>query len=182
MNRISTTKIAVIVGCLCVVLACLGVAISELGMVEADHPVAMMHQAVYAHVTGRGAYTRESTIQCMLRYVDGLRETKDNRGRTVYILSPSSRDGCIDEHEIDNAKGAYLSTFERKVSWVKTNSRIMADCDFDMTEEDRLGLPHCISERDMQQSNKTCLATADKLEKMDTYICRRAYPKFKNVE
>jgi hypothetical protein len=154
-----------------------GIGLMEFGIRNPDHPMAFVYHAV----TRRGAsFDREDIIECMLYYVDGLRQTKDSRGRNVYVLNPSSRDGCVDEEEIDLAKFAYLSPFERKVSWVQPNSKIMANCDFDVAEEDKNGRPHCISREDMVRSNKTCLNTPDKLEKMETYICRRARSKFKD--
>lgn len=151
-------------------------AVLEYGNVHPDSVAAVL----YRRVQGRSASpTREDIIECMLTYVDGLRETKDSRGRNVYVLNEASRDGCVDDQEIDVAKLAYLSSFERKVSWVQPNSRIMTNCDFDMETEDKNGQSHCISRQDMVLSNKTCLDTPDKLEHMDTYICRRARSKFR---
>lgn len=163
-------------GLLLVCCVLLLVAVEGYGGKHPESPAAALHSYVRTRAV---AYSREDVIECMLYYVDGLRETKDSRGRNVYVLNPPSRDGCIDEQEIDVAKLAYLSPFERKVSWVQPNSKIMSNCDFDMESEDKNGQPHCISRQDMTLSNKTCLNTPDKLEKMDTYICRRARSKFR---
>lgn len=152
------------------------VAVIDYGGTHPESAAAVLHNYVRS---ARSEPSREDIIECMLTYVDGLRETKDSRGRNVYVLNAPSRDGCVDDMEIDVAKLAYLSPFERKVSWVQPNSRIMTNCDFDMETEDKNGQPHCISRQDMVLSNKTCLNTPDKLEHMETYICRRARSKFK---
>lgn len=179
MTCTPTTKL-IYSTCLAAVLIALVLVGGEIGLFEENSTVDQLHETIRSVVVPRSNWDREDTISCMLKYVDGLRETKDSRGHTVYVLDSTKKDGCIDDNEISNAKKAYLSSFERGIGWVakETNEKIMRKCNYDMKEEDNAGKPHCISQLDMQLSNKTCLATQDRLEKMNTYICRRAQSRF----
>lgn len=103
-------------------------------------------------------------------------ETKDSRGKKIYVFGP--KDGCVTGDEISYAKGTYLQWYERQVSDLETNAKILRNCDFDMAEEDRLGKPHCINRSDMVLSNKTCLATPARINKLYTYICNRAIARY----
>lgn len=129
----------------------------EVGFFEETSKLGQVHQMIRSAIATRSSWSRDDTINCMLQYVDGLRETRDSRGHVVYVLDASKKDECIDDSEISNAKMAYLSSFERAIGWVakETNEKIMRKCDFDVEEENKTGKPHCISLLDMHLSNKS---------------------------
>lgn len=143
-----------------------------------DHPI--VSKTVLSRLVERSSASREDAIQCVLKYVDGLKETKDSRGKTVYVFD--KKDGCVSEDEISWAKSTYLAWYERQIADLETNAKIMRNCDFNMAEEDRLGKPHCIDRDDMVKSNRTCLATPARINKLYTYICNRAIDRYPDME
>jgi hypothetical protein len=104
--------------------------------------------------------------------VDGIQPITTASGKRVYGYG--YKDGCIDYDEIEDAKRAFLSPLENFLAKLEPKEKIMRNCDFDMAEEDKLGKMHCISKEDMIRSNKTCLATQARLDKVDKYVCTRA--------
>jgi len=167
--------IALVVG----LMALLGAAtLVDMAGITDDVPISYSTSApIFAAERDAAApISREQAIKCMLDYVDGLRAAKDGKGKTVYVFG--TKDGCSSDEEISYAKLAYLNMFERGIAALETNAKIMRNCDYDMAEEDRAGRPHCIDRTDMVKSNLTCLATPDRINKLYTYVCKRAIDKY----
>ena len=106
-----------------------------------------------------GSFTRQDGIDCILRYVDGLTPEKD---------------GCIDDDEITYAKEAFLTPLQQFVAKLERNAKIMHNCNHDAKDEAARGQIPCISKADMLASNKTCIATQARLDRLNKYICKPA--------
>jgi len=140
-----------------------------------------------------GVFTREDGINCILRtgapvprqsllrtirltapagYVDGLTPEKDVHGEWHYVYG--EKDGCVDDDEITYAKAAFLTTLQQYLAMLEKNAKIMHNCDYDYEEEIKAGREPCISRADMVASNKTCIATQARLDRLNKYICTPA--------
>lgn len=119
-----------------------------------------------------GSFTRQDGIDCILRYVDGLTPEKDADGVWRYVYG--DKDGCVDDDEITYAKAAFLTPFQQFIAKLEKNSKIMHNCNYDAEEEKAQGKHQCISMADMMASNKTCIATQARLDRLNKYICKPA--------
>jgi len=119
-----------------------------------------------------GSFTRQDGIDCILRYVDGLTPEKDAGGTWRYVYG--EKDGCIDDDEITYAKEAFLTPLQQFVAKLERNAKIMHNCNHDAKDEAARGQIPCISKADMLASNKTCIATQARLDRLNKYICKPA--------
>lgn len=120
----------------------------------------------------RGTFTRQDGIDCILRYVDGLTPEKDADGVWRYVYG--EKDGCVDNDEITYAKAAFLTPLQQFIAQLEKNAKIMHNCNADAEQEIAQGREACISREDMVASNKTCIATQARLDKLNKYICKPA--------
>ena len=128
-------------------------------------------------------FTREDAAECLMVYIDGLRQTVDKLGVPHFTLNEEDKDRCADENEVQNAKEYYLNAVERAFAkLVKSNEQIMRDCDDDVEEEITQNRMRCISRTDMIRATAHCLdgkiGHMRRLDLFDSYICERARKKW----